>query len=513
MKREQIVKAFHVGRYRQSDGTTMPAREADAELMQTSIQIIRNIDAISTGSERIHEYEKARNYVSPHTESDPIRLQEFAEQFVEQITHGVPKLDLSDMILAAGAISFVIAKTWEDNVRKPMSDSERQKITNNTSTLITACVQEVLRLVPMERLAGEDEVSLNPLGQRIFGVSIEDDAVFKRLKWAIMDRIKLGEFYIRGDFDTRSNRPAAEQTPYNRPLAAPERNRLNNVAADTIEELFALKAYGIVPFIVDGRDLGLPFDIVVTPPLSGNASYDFSSPGILADFHFTIPTKGHQEEGGELIRYVEDSEQNLVSIDVGRAPMIGHFRLYDDGQLTYGDLVEKAPCGMATEKYSAEFNCLDAFTRLRGLFIALVFDAVVPDDVVAQGRAPRSVAATLRPEEHPLDERVTDILLRRRESLQRAGGGRGQGAPRNWPLPRMDVGGYIKRLPENCRARPTAEQDARDYYASIRVAFEGLPEGYTFTGPYTRNKTSTRTVTHRAKFRPSSATRKLKDNL
>lgn len=76
--------------------------------------------------------------------------------------------------------------------------------------------------------------------------------------------------------------------------------------------------------------------------------------------------------------------------------------------------------------------------------------------------------------------------------------------PQDWPQPDRPRVGYIRHLAEGTTRRATANKEAIEYFASIGVHYEGLPDGYNFVRP--REIESELPTVRKARFRKRSAT-------
>lgn len=188
---------------------------------------------------------------------------------------------------------------------------------------------------------------------------------------------------------------------------------------------------------------------------------------------------------------------------------VQRLRLHDNGQISFGRLYHNVPNDVL-EVISAKYDAHAGFERLRGLLIAIASDCVVPDTVLRE-RMGGSVASQYQiiRQNSPRTSVFTQLLLARERELGRARVGPKNRAPADWDPPfKKPVRGYISALPARCRRRPTADQDARDYYKSIGRVFDGLKEDENFTRPYQRRSAQAEEelTIRRARFKGSSAT-------
>jgi hypothetical protein len=365
------------------------------------------------------------------------------------------------------------------------------------------CRRDLVHAVAPENLVGSGIIDLDKVHEKIYDESPNAMADWMRqnfnlTKLYISDRLTIadmvvsGELWDQGEPEVRSDY-AQEPKPG-------ELDKLNDYAADTVERLHLLKAYGVTPFEVSSEKTRLPWDIAVVPPIDlqddGESRY---AEGAVADFVFLDPADEQRD-----VRFRFDTEGNATHVSMGDSQALLRLRLHDNGQISHGTVYHKIPNNHAEQAFTENYAGT-AFQRLRGLLISFAFDALVPDE--AKSPAVKSVAVAMpeRPEQ-PSGQRITDMLLRRSRALKEAGVTARRPFPEGWQAPRTDVSGYLRRLPDGARPRPTAEAEAGEYYNSLNVAFDGLPSGYTFTNAYQRGS-ELRPVTHRrARFRRTSNT-------
>jgi hypothetical protein len=447
-------------------------------------------------------------YLTAPTAPDPFATQAAAEAMADAILDGTHSLDMVDLTASIDAYNAVGATLFEE--KPSLTDAQLDRVNALHSAMQGILVQRV----DTDKLMSAEEANLLDLYDRTFsdlqtpGWNNLMHEALDSYQRKVIDRAATGDFILNGGLYSREKPlPGYPQTSYARPMDQQELDKLNKAAADTMESTHLLKTYGVSPMVVPANTVDLPWDIAILPPIKQNG--DAYEEGAVADFIFLPPDDGR---GQALVRKDQDPDNPLVSrVTVGNSAAVQRFRLHDNGQVTNGHLYHNNPSDITEEQFT-QLGAGNAFARLRGLFVALAFDAIVPEDVV-HDKVGGSVTSQYKAAEsrHPQREPVTELLLRRRRELKRSGVSDHSRQPRDWELPRQDIGGYIKRLPEGAKARPEAEEEAREYYEGMGHEFQGLPEGKTFTKPYKRGTGPARTVFRRASFRPSSATRKFMD--
>lgn len=293
----------------------------------------------------------------------------------------------------------------------------------------------------------------------------------------------------------------APQTPYNAPLSDKQRGLLRSNAAETIEGLHLLRAYGITPSVVPARRLRLPYDVVMLPPVK-DEKYEEDA---LTDFYF-VEAQTEQLPAPQLasIPSMEPGLQQELTID-GR-PSYLRLRLHANGQLSHGVVFHNVP-GDITERSFADLQATNAYERINALCIALAYDSMVPEEVVRE-RSGGSVASQMEAmlQQAPNTEVFIKLLLHRKRELQRAGVSRQNRQPRGWPLPIQQIMGYTRRLQEGHSRTADAEEEARRHYESLGQKFTGLPDGITFARSHTRGTGPEQVRYRESYFRRTSRT-------
>lgn len=411
------------------------------------------------------------------------------------------KLDLSDLELAGRiADRLFFAKTEE--LPDPLVRRNRSRLLDFQYSYRSALVHAV----PINAMPGEYTVSLEDIYRQITGIKDGDihPSIAQELEHyqgIIRDRLTIAEMVVDSGLWTGPDNQ--KSNVYARKPAAGELERLNEKAADTLERLHLLKAYGITPFEVTAQQMQLPWDIAVMPPLDEHdiegASY---AEGAIADFIF-LPANVERED---ILFHRENTKQGVM-MSVGGSDAVMRFRLHDNGNVSYGRRYHNMPDNFAQQTFD-DLYAGPAFQRLRGLFVALAFDAVVPGDIVNSRQNGGSTAMAMQESpKDPMSKRITKLLLQRSKTLHKAGVSETNRRPEGWEYPvQVGVRGTQVKLPEGARARPTAEEEARQYYAQRNIAFSGLPEGYTFRRPYSRGAEGKPITYRRASFRRTSQT-------
>jgi hypothetical protein len=501
LKRAALQKAFflkgffHEGAY--------PATEQAAGLMTNPLIIAENTGSLKQPNSETGQ--RLKEYLSPTNQPDRFTIQDEGAALARTVLENVPEPDMIDVLCATKAVNIALLNTVKENV----PDSQVPRVVQRFQDLRASYLQELVQAVPLNRLLGEGELDLEQVANNIF----PDGATgipMTELKSIIRDRIILGEVIIEGGF---SQLLPNSDTPYGRPLPEEERTRMNNVAADTIEGIHLLKRYGVTSFDIPGSKVGLPWDIAVVPPLDIQTSPTDKetlpkyAEGAIVDILFLPPNPersdirlhSHEETS-------PDGKRAITHISAGDSEAKMRFRLHDNGQITSGMFYHNVPSDL-TEKMFQQSGALDAFQRIRGEIIALGSDATLPEEVTSGDEVRGSVAREYkRIKATTPEKRITELLLRRRKALRKAKVTPEHPKPEGWVAPQSKVHGYVKTLPEETRARPTANAEATAYFASINVPFNGLQEGETFVNPHQRGTDLAPQRYHRARFRKTAAT-------
>lgn len=485
-------KAFFVTRY--LDGANPVASEG-VSMVSNAERMFKNREGILRQGSPVRT--ELEGYFRSSDPPDNFVFQRYSADLTTALLQGTSSLDMVDLVVAireANGIMFA-------SLGKGYSPAQLDR----ANSLREAYLRELVQSVAPKKLVGEDTYGVVEIYKDIFhpkeAISSISEREAMEVQGIVRDRILIPELIVQGGLWVAPNGRRGESL-YSHPSSKQELQTLNTAAADTIERLHLLKAYGIAPFEVSGERVGLPWDIAVVPPLEfeEDEAHRYAE-GAVADFMLLTPNPNRSDI---LLRYEKDDKKNTLQVSVGDSEESMRFRLHDNGQLSYGLQYHNIASDLSEQAFT-EFLAGLAFQRLRGLFISLAFDALVPDDVVRGEDVRGSVASVLGERQSPTAQNITDLLLRRRKALQRARVSENNRTPEGWEGPRQEVGGYIRKLPEGTRARPTAEQEAREYYQSIGLAFDGLAEGYNFVGSYDRRALSNTTY-RRARFRSNSST-------
>ncbi len=502
--REYTQKAYFMNRL--FDSGDLPADPEWANRLTNPRLIMRN------HSDQYPDDSEFRQTLADHLkpkQADPFTVADTAAHLADLVFEDLEKPDMLDLALTVRAYSIL---SFETTYMVAADDQERQR---RAGVLRRAFFDEAISRT--DDLKGEAIVSLPSLYERVFKKRESADlqqllvAPFVEAQLKIRDHLTLSEMLIEGDFfgpDIPMQR-RIEQNPYNLPYAPEERTALNKEAAETIERLHLLKAYRVAPMIVPAATTRLPWDILMMPPLDRNlAAYD---EGSLADFYFTAPRSEHAEATFNLTPI--DSNGQFMRLDLGDEMPYTRFRLHDNGQISFGRLHINVPADF-TEQLFANNYCYDAFVRLRGLLIALAFDALAPAEVIEKNIG-GSVASRLQRAmaQSPGQDPFLKMLLPRSRELRRQGVTPDNRQPRDWELPRKEVDGYTRKLPEGALARPEAEEEAREFFESIRVNFDGLLPGMNFVKGYARGTGPEKTTFRRAIFNDNARTGRFLGNL
>lgn len=472
-----------------------PSLPHHQQLLEAPIEIATNINKEDDRQSRTYAllYERLNGKASP----DLFKFQDDAKSVVDALFGQVANPDLIDTILALRGYHIIASKA-----------GAAKKHPDRYSDLGVAVSLEMISRIPLADLLHRDldiVVLYDSLQGAESTVAWTDftRGTMQELKLRIDDRLHLTDEILQGQL--RNIDHESSPNTYNRPLKKSEFNALNHNATGTIERLHLLKAYGVTSCVVPAAAIGLPWDILVGPPiLDENAAYD---EGAVADFYLLRPNEDRQHAR---MQFEADPETRMIyrTVGDGEGGIVSRLRLHDNGQLSHGHLYHNIP-GNVTETIFDEVDARDAFVRIRGLLIALAFDSVVPDEVTRGQKIGGSVARELPPLLERSSDKgpITELLLPRRKTLVIAGiSDKNRTPPKDWPAPRNnDVAGYMPRLREGTRRGPDAEEKARKYYEERNIVFTGIPEGHTFTKPYKRSGPE-RVTFRRAHFKNSSAT-------
>ncbi len=469
-----------------------------AEVLPTGAnqKLMENPLTIATNSERLRQ-EPIPKALSLQNSDDPFHWQTEAQRLATTIMQDTKQPDMVDLLCGLRE-GYRTIGNWI--IDQPASPALGKRI----NQLSIASVQHLIYKFHTLSLRDFTEFNLSKEYQKVFDTEFSE---WTALAGPVLaNRFEIGNLIEAGELMTPQN--IKQETKYNKPLHPKELNKLNNAAADTIERLHLLKAYGISSFEVDGNKIGLPWDIAVVPPIEplmtgDNVSLDNYASGAVADFMFLKP---NPERANTLFETRRSEDPKVTNISIGGQPSEMRFRLHDNGQISHGHMYHNIPSDLTEDAFN-DYFAPHAFAQLRGLFIALAFDALVPTEVISGQHVRGSVASNFdnNPND-PSHKQITDLLLQRAKALRTANVNERNREPRGWSAPQSPVRGYIKRLPEGTKARPQAEHEAREYYESINVRFDGLPEGYNFTKPHTRGTDQERVPYRKAKFRKDSAT-------
>lgn len=429
------------------------------------------------------------------TDLDRFALEEKAKTIVDMLV-GNESLDLVDSVLSFSRYMITageVAKAAAEND----SSLDNDTILERMDPLTTAVAQEMIQRIPITELGDTHTVPLSTIKKAVLQNMSDDVAELhlQNLQAAITNRIALTEVIIDGF----SSLPGLPQSDYNRPMNPGDRDKLNEAAAAAIEGIHIMKGHGITPMVVPGNSVGLPWDIAIVEPITRVDGE--GGEGALADFILLPPNQEHRHDLIEMKPSADNPKHTRVIAGGGES--YGRLRLHDNGQISQGYVIHNVPSDV-TERQFADLLGGDGYERLRALLIAVAYDAVVPVDVV-NNETGGSVARQYN-RQPPNTERLVEIVLQRKRVLDRAQVSPQNRRPTGWEWPKQVIGGYVKRLPEGCKARPTAAEEAQAYFDSKKIPFDGLPEGKTFVGEHKRG-TVENTVFRPAVFRPDSKTR------
>jgi hypothetical protein len=471
-------------------------------------------DAGSASQERI------LNHLSGQ-EPDVFKLQEKAAPMVDILLEGTTpeKLDAADFFAAARGFLQVI------NMTRPRVPARLQaKVGKRHGDLAAAFSIELAGRIPTLNMLDEDDVDPAAIYDRLFGATAPDDSEEVELRgdavsqfWFLADthrQLRFSYHPVFRAFQDERPIPPEQRSGYSSVLSDKDRTEINEAAAENIERLHLLGAYGIAPLAVQGHQLELPFDIAIMPPANSDpdlGEVPVYEEGAVADFTFWQAREDRREVLAKF-HYPENEDEPII-MEVGGEPIAARLRLHHNGQISYGHWHHNIPNDNA-EKLFGQLGQEDSFVRLRALLIAMAFDAVAPTEVV-EGEVGGSIATEYakQRELHPTGEPLIELLLGRRRALRKADVSPKNRQPRGWELPIRFVGGYTKKLPAGYKRRPTAEQEAREYFTSIGLAFEGLPEGKNFVGEYKRGTLPADTPFRLARFHSTSVTKTYLGNL
>jgi hypothetical protein len=429
--------------------------------------------------------------------TDLFALHAQADGIVEQFTRGCGDLDITDALVGVH-LSVVRANDIAHEI-----GLERAGVQQRLDELLPGMILALVRRTNLDINDSDLLRNLNPLYERIFGnAAYEDWSAIDTLGAIATDRIYLARILHIAPF-TQEAAAAGHGNAYNRPMNEAARRELDTHAAELIQRLHQLKQYPVVSFVVRSEQLGLPWDVVVVPPSAVTDEGQYAE-GAVADFILQVPS----EDRTDTAFRVEQLDDSRRVVTVGGAASDMRFRLHDDGSISHGLYCHNVPSNDTRDYFEVD-NAGDAFTRLRGLFIALAFDAIVPDEAVPDSELKGSVAhAFRRPgEREPAPNRITQLLLRRRRALERASVSREQRQPQGWPRPRPhDVKGYIMKMREGYQARPSAIAEADAWHRAHNLPLSALSEGHTWVPPHRRAGEGPSVIYREASFRPTSET-------
>jgi hypothetical protein len=480
-----------------------PATPEGVALIENSLIIGRNSERMQQGTLP----QDLVTYLSSPQPYDRFETQDKSKVFASALIEDTNSFDMVDLVLALRASHHVATSIFSEAVTAAPS---RGRVVNRFHDFRDAYLRELAQSVQFGLLLGDEELALSQLYTTLFRDHTDpfEQQDTTRLQSMITDRIIIAELSLNGGLWQKPEGNGASE--YSNPASPEELDQLNTQAAETLERLHLLKKYGVTPFEVPGERVRLPWDIAVVPPVDSqdNLAKGVHADGAIADFLFLSP----EEDRSDLL-FRETLDEGMKVITIGDAQPIMRFRLHDNGQLSHGLLIDNVPSDI-TERAFIESRAGDAFQRIRGLFIALAFDALVPDEVTTGGDVRGSVARTFRERpQDPPEKRITELLLRRRKSLQRAGVSEKNRQPRGWPAPQERVRGHVRKRPEGTRARPSADNEARAYHEAINVHFDGLKEDETFVKPHIRGTDQAPITYKKARFRSGSATANFTEKL
>jgi hypothetical protein len=471
-----------------------PADPQQWGLLTDSLVAVRNFNQQSDPSSELQ-----KTTVEWERNPDTFTMQSIASRIADTLFTGLPKPDMFDYMLAIRSATKLIYE----------GDSVRDQAMERRLNMFDPLCSELLLRVPLRNLKGEQDADLLELYRRTFrGVDSPSmqsitSKLHDRVRRRVRDHVTMDNVVREADWWL----PSADKfpiTPYNEPLTPDARQGINDDAGRIIEGLHLLKAYPVAPFITSAEQLSLPWDIAVMAPL--DRTLERYQPGAVADFHFLYPNPSRTDV--RLHGHAHEAETNITEIYVGeKGASSMRFRLFDNGQFAFGMRYEDYPSDII-EGLFAKLYAHDSFVRLRAVLCSLAFDAMVPEDVLreAGGSVASQMQRVLNEPRIPGGDLMRPIFLRRRRVLDRAKVGPKKRQPTQWEQPRREVGGYTRNLPEGTQRRPTAEDDAREYFTSINVAFNGLPPEKNFVRNYERGTGPLQVEFRRAHFLDNSQT-------
>lgn len=481
--------------------TATPENAEDEAAVANLVKIDENISSqVQPESELLSMF---ADFIRNREAFDPFSLEDKARHIVDTLLEGAgDSLDMADLFMVhAGFRRLQFAAYDEIN----MPSSQEKKTDQQVEELKMAVNQEIIRRVDPDKIAIGREIdyqrTYDQVCEQQLDPALRQDLSHELygLQEEVWDHVLLDFFIPR--YIVNEN---TAKTDYNRPMSKVDKTNLDTAAAATMEGIHLLKTYGVTPMVIEGSKVGLSWDIAIVPPVP--PSIDAPNPeGAVADFLFLWPKPPGEER--TLMEMEQDPDDPMItSVTADGGGVLGRYRLHDDGHISYGGVVHNVPSDH-TERQFSEGNADAAFTRLRSLFIAMAFDALVPEDVIRE-QAGGSVASQYnRPDRRPSSEPLTALLLQRQRVLERAQVSDRNRQPTGWEWPTKVIGGYMRKLPEGYKARPGAEDEARQYYKDRGWKFEGLPEGKTFVREFKRGTGPARTTFRRAAFGPRSKTR------
>ncbi len=499
------VQLHYIRRYLQ-DGS-LPANQEDIESFADIQRIGANLDPESETHQAvarsIAEHFSARKY-------EPFDTAPRARFIVSNLA-GDEELDSLTSLMVARETEILINETLQGAPPEAAFVDER----------ITP-----LRLTILQELT----LRIGPGEIRPWATDMEDDELLKRVynkidppdRMALMERYVdeiyeewVNEFHHSIDF-TRllTSEKSKLGGAYYRPLSATNRDQLVDFTADTLESLQREKNYGIIPMVVHGKDIGLEWDVAVFPPL--NQALEEYDRGAMADFLLLKPDPNRTE--ALLQSSTVTNKDGALRLSNGELVQT-RYRLYNDGQISQGQrylnlpnsFIERLSVVMGQRENTT--TPADFYIRLRALFVAIACDARVPLTVTRE-RIGGTVAETFRgiARKTKRSEPFLDLILRRLQELRRVQHApQSSGHPEDWPKPDRPRVGYVRKLAEGTKRRPTANEEAIEYFRKIGVEYPGLPDDKNFVRP--KEVEGDLETLRRASFRRSSSTRRLLGSL
>jgi hypothetical protein len=472
----------------------------------TGQEALKNVKAIDANVDRIElpnspEYQQLKRYLTGPKKPDRFAIQEATEAFVASILDGTEKVDMVDVTLAT-----IVAERTVARIANEATSSQLPRLTERFADFESGYELALVHAVDYENVFNDSVMPMADMYKNaasLSELSSHEAHVLDRTQRMATDRLELTNLIIGGGLGTRPNL-SHEPNEYGLPSKPGELERLDARAADVIEKLQLIKAYGVRPMEVSAADTGLPWSMVLTPPFDLSSGVPEYAEGAIADFLIVDPGRPSTDMK---VTY-EQLPTGQTEIKFGDVLPRSRLRLHDNGQLSYGVTLHNVPNDGIAAVFD-ECSAKPALRRLRGLLIATASDALVPREVT-QG----TVAETLRRgrSSEPVERRIIDVLLQRNKVLDRAGVSERNPMPQGWEGPTQEIGGYVRRLPPGQHARPEAEAEARRYYEGINVEFKGLPQGHNFIKPY-NTPIAAQAVIHRARFRNDSITNEFLRNL